>query len=139
VRLKLVSMFVATVSRTVVHKETTVESPIQRISRPTVKALGRLVNENVAGRESDFMRVAVKVFNADGPGISILRAVNVVNATDIVRLLLVNVHHELTVVTVDYGTIDSVRREFHAGPLFGVMLQLFQDSLRQIGTIDKER
>ncbi len=84
-RLKLVSMFVSTVSRIVVHKETTAESPIQRISRPTVKALGRLVKENVTGRESDFMRVAVKVFNADGPGISILRAVNVVNATDIVR------------------------------------------------------
>jgi len=65
-RLEFVILLVPAPLGIIVRKETAVPAAIQ-LARPAVKTLGRFVKENVSRGENDFVRVAVEVFNKDGP------------------------------------------------------------------------
>ena len=85
------------------------------------------------------IHTSLKVLDQNRPWIGIVRWVYMEDEGDDVSLRFINVNMKPRGVAIQTKPVGSDRRQRKANPLLGIFLQLVENSLRQIGTVDEPR
>jgi hypothetical protein len=67
---------------------------------------------------------SLQIFNQNGPGLGIVRGIDVQNKTNHMGLRFVNMHIEVRLVAIETESISEIATQLHSGPGFCVALQI---------------
>mmetsp|Transcript_6506 Transcript_6506/g.11340 ORF Transcript_6506/g.11340 Transcript_6506/m.11340 type:complete len:224 (-) Transcript_6506:133-804(-) len=102
-----------------------------------MKALGTLIKQHVPTLQNHLVCVSLKVLNKDWPRLAVLRAINVKDARNDMRVGLVNMHEQCGRVAIEAKAIRVVAHKFLAGPLLVHRFQFLEHPLSQVRPVDE--